>query len=121
MRDFLARAYSLGIDTNYHKTGTLTNRFIDEFAYHKFPHFGVDRYSGSIPRTRPNFDFGTFLARDLGSSLTVDDKPQPFEHYKAVEIFGPTAKLWQKVPRKIQSFLMSTALLTLLLSVGLHW
>ncbi len=110
MRDFLARAYSLGIDTNYHKTGTLTNRFIDEFAYHKFPNFGVDRYSGSIPRTRPNFDFGTFLARDLGSSLTVDDKPQPFEHYKAVEIFGPTAKLWQKVPRRIRGFLMSTAL-----------
>jgi hypothetical protein len=110
LRGFLGRAYSLGIDTNYHRTGILSNRYIDEFAYHKFPHFGVDRYSGSIPRTRPNFDFGTFLALELGSSLTVDDKPQPFEHSKVVEIVGPTTRLWQRVPRRIRGFLMSTAL-----------
>ena len=107
LRSFLARAYSLGIDTNYHRIGVLHKRYTDEFSYHEFPNFGVDRYSGIIPRTRPNFDFGRFLAQELGSSMTVDHDPQPVEKSKVIEISSPIARLWSKIPIQIRSVIMS--------------
>jgi hypothetical protein len=111
LTDFLGRAYSLAIDTNFHKVGSLVRRYLDEFVYHEFPNFGVDRYSGIVPRTRPSFDFGKFLSSELGSSMTVNDKPEPFEREKMIEITTPIARIWRRTPFVIRRILTASIIL----------
>ena len=105
LEDFLAKTYSLAIDTGYHKTGTIVKRYIDEFVFHEFPNFGVDRYSGKLPRTRPNFNLGKYLSEELGSSLYVGSKPQPIETSKSADYTPPLRIIWSKLPVHFRSLL----------------
>jgi len=105
LEDFLAKTYSLAIDTGYHKTGTIVKRYVDEFVFHEFPNFGVDTYSGKLPRTRPNFNLGEYLSEELGSSLWVDSKPQPIETSEIAEYKPPLGIIWSKLPVHLNTLL----------------
>jgi len=105
LEDFLAKTYSLAIDTGYHKTGTIVKRYIDEFVFHEFPNFGVDRYSGKLPQTRPNFYLGKYLSEELGSGLHVNLQPQPIQTSKYVDHTPPPLILWSKLPAHFRSLL----------------
>jgi hypothetical protein len=110
LEDFLARLYSMAIDTGYHETGTIVKHYIDEFIFHEFPNFGVDRSSYRIARTRPNFELGRFLSEELGSSAYVSGlgktlNPEPIETSRMVSYTSPLGVLWWKVPGQLRALL----------------
>jgi hypothetical protein len=106
LEGFLAKAYSRAVDTSYHRTGTIVKRYVDEFIFHEFPNFGVDRYSGTIPRTRPNFELGRFLSQELGSAVVhVGGRrvgSQPIETSRFVRYTPPLGVLWSRLPRQLR-------------------
>jgi hypothetical protein len=104
LEGFLAKAYSLAIDTSYHQTGTIVKRYVDEFIFHEFPNFGVNRYSGIMPRTRPNFELGRFLSEELGSVVQVRGRhaSQPIETSRYVRYTPSLGILWSKLPHQLR-------------------
>lgn len=112
MEGFLVKAYSLGIDTNCYVTGTIHKRYVDEFVFHEFPYYGVSSYSPGATLTRPNFDLGSFLSKELGSSLYVDDKAQPLTTSKVITyepIFARLLKLANVAPISVLTRLNRSA------------
>jgi len=110
LEDFLAKVYSMAIDTGYHETGTIVKHYFDEFIFHEFPNFGVDRSSYRIARTRPNFELGRFLGEELGSSAYVGRlgktvKPQPIETKRMARYTPPLGILWRKIPSQLRALL----------------
>jgi hypothetical protein len=110
LEDFLARLYSMAIDTGYHQTGTIVKQYFDEFIFHEFPNFGVDRSSYRIARTRPNFELGRFLSEELGSNAYVSGpskamSPEPIETSRMVRYSSPLGILWWKIPGQLRALL----------------
>jgi hypothetical protein len=84
--------------------------YFDEFVFHEFPNFGVDRSSYRIARTRPNFELGRFLSEELGSSVYVSGSgktmnPEPIETAKTVPYTSLLGILWWKVLGQLRSLL----------------
>ena len=100
----------MAIDTGYHETGTIVKHYFDEFIFHEFPNFGVDRSSYRVARTRPNFELGRVLSEELGSSAYAGGpggtlNPEPIETSRMVPYISPLGILWRKVPGQLRVLL----------------